>query len=270
MMVLAKTWESKGPGEPLHDGAFPSQGSRRLGFSTTSNGGYLVNAAFLLVTTALLAGQTPPPPAAGGPAAPISTPIQSTAPSGGCSGGDCGAASSCGCCDTGCGRQGLFSRLKGVFNRGSSCGCDTCSSCSTPAYHHAASWSGSCGCTDACESSRGGLFARLRSRFSRGNECGCASDCGCGSGCSGCGGGASGVVAPVAPGGKVESLTTPPKEDAPGKKMPTGGEEKKVGGIEPPTGQIRTQIPAAPALEAAPAIIPNVPANNQEQRDPPF
>jgi hypothetical protein len=150
----------------------------------------------------------------------------------------------------------LFGRLRGGFGglhgRGAACG-------------------GDCGCSSC--GGGGGLFSRLRGRFHRGGDCGCGgvSDCGCG-----CGGSAfSGAyIAPGgANGGKAEQLQNQPKEDM-GNKLPKGtsnnGEEKKSGNGEPPTAQFRPSIPAAPALETTPPIVPNVPANNQEQRDPPF
>jgi hypothetical protein len=230
-----------------------------------------VNAAFLLVTTTLLAGQNAPSNngASDNKPAPATTAPAVTAPA---NGGCCGAASSCGCCESGwsdgcCGggRHGLFSRLRG--------------GCFGGGHSRGASWGGDCGCSgyssgcDSCgfgggHGHGGGLFSRLRNRF-RGGDC-CVSDCGCGSG--GYGGYGGAVIAPNgAPGVKPEQIQTQPKEDM-GNKLPKGGdnEEKKSGNAEPPSAQLRPSIPAAPALETAAPLVPNVPANNQEQRDPPF
>lgn len=244
-----------------------------------------MNAAFLLVTTAWLAGDVPP--AAGAPvaapapaAAPISAPVTS-APIGGSCGGSCGAAD-CGCCQS----EGFLGRCKhrlsGLFNRGSSCGCDSCgSSCNTCntcnscdsgcGRGHGGLFGGrghghqsSCGCDDGCGSSRGG---RLRGLFGKHHRNDCCDSC---NSCGGCASGAcGGPVGPVGPsvmpkaGEQIPPSSTPPKEMPKGA-APTTGAAPVVGG-EPPAAVAAPAPAITPDLSAP--VVPSAPAD-LDRKDP--
>src|SRR5207253_204919 len=104
------------------------------------------------------------------------------------------AASSC--CDDGCGRQGLLSRLGGLCKKKKGCD-DCCNTCGTTCND-------SC-CDDGCGRKR--LFGggKLRGLFRKGGDC--CDSCGdsCGSGCgSGYGAGCAGGGCGAAPGTGIQ------------------------------------------------------------------
>jgi hypothetical protein len=176
----------------------------------------------------------------------------------GCGGGDScgGGCDSCGGCDSGCHRESLFGRLRGMFHRNRSCCeescCEAAPCCSAPAPCCAQAQS-CCdsGCDSGCGCQRESLFGRLRGMFHRRRSC-CESSCcesgcdSCGSSCGGCAngscGGGGGAVIQTAP--KTEQIQPPAnnKKEDPGQKMPTG--------VEPPLKPV--------GLEAAPAVTPKV------------
>lgn len=256
-----------------------------------------MNAAFVLVTSAWLAGADPEPvaPPKGAPpaamAAPAPAPAAAFAGGCGCSsggsyggyyggigcGGGCGSYSACGsCCDS----PSFFSRLKGRFSHGDSCGCGTASvtaasSCdcdggkhgllSRFGGHHGSSscgCEGTCGAVSSCGCESSGFFSKLRGCFHRGSsDCGCETSCstGCSSGCAGgCGstwGGygatAPAIGTPVAPGTPApagEPIKPPKDGGEPGKKLPEG--------IKPepkPEAKPDKEVRAPATLEVAPA-----------------
>jgi len=236
--------------------AWPQMGSVPTCFgrvpepSLTQFGGYLVNAAFLLVTTAWLAGADPV-------AAPAAPAAPATAAPAVVSSSSCNSCGSCGdaCCDSG---HTLCGRLKGLFasHRHDSCGsCETCAApapkCCAPAPKPCcpapAPACNSCGTShDSCGC--GSFGGRLRGLFHRTSSC-CETTA-----CSDCG--AAPATAP-APAGKAEPIPAP--KEAPAQKMPNSAPPaKSVQIITPESAPIPV---STPALEVAPAIVPNVPAN---------
>jgi hypothetical protein len=153
---------------------------------------------------------------------------------GGCNGGGCGGGcgDSCNTCDSGCGKVGLFARLKAKFQKNDcGCGCEaapTCcapvkqSCCPAPAPTCCAPAKHSCGC-DTCNSCDSGcgkvkLLDRIKAKFHKGGDCGCESSC---SSC-GCNGGA--IAAPMGPAGvPAEAIPGAPKPGEAPRKMPTPG-----------------------------------------------
>jgi len=165
-----------------------------------------VNAAFLLVTTAWLAGaDIHPAPIA---AAPVATPVYSSAPAGGCTscGGGGGstcevntcceqkecflkkllakfkkddccqpACPTCNTCDTGCQKECFLDKLKAKFKKNDCCqpSCQPCQTCTA-----------SCGsCSDGCDAcgKKECFLTKLLDKFKK-KDCGCAPTCGCDNG----------------------------------------------------------------------------------------
>jgi len=219
-----------------------------------------VNAAFLLVTTAWLTGADPvaPPPVAPAmkPAmvAPGAPPVMAAPMAAeGCS--SCGDSAPCG---SGC-SESVGHRLRGLFAcHKKSCGCETSApapaptccapapapTCSTCATHHE-----SCGC--------GSLGGRLKGLFHRKSCCETvAADCG---GCATCGDAPAPMMAP-APGPVAPRPVEPIPAPGPGKKMPNAPKTTLFNSPESIPVPVST-----PALETAPAVVPNVPANTDRK-----
>jgi len=95
---------------------------------------------------------------------------------------------------------------------------------------------------------------KLRGLFHRKSDCGCGTDCGT---CSSCG---APVAAPVivAPGAIAPQAEPIPAPQAPAKKMPNTPPAKSVQNLAPEAAPVPV---GTPALETAPAVIPNVPAD---------
>ena len=200
-----------------------------------------MNAAFLLVATALVTGSDPVQavPASAAPAVVSS----------GCS----SCNSGCNTCDS-CERTKLFGGFRGLFNRGSDCGCDSCGS--------KKSFGSSCGCG-------GGFSLGLRERFAgwghkscdtcntcaQEKSCGCGimesplsrlgglfrkKSCGCATetcnSCSSCG--STGAVIQSAPVTPVPAGAAPAAPPAAPKAMPQAPPAKPVSGPLTPTSQL--------------------------------
>jgi hypothetical protein len=209
---------------------------------------FLVNAAFLLVTTALMTGQ---PPAKIAPA-PAHGPHATVAPAA------CGPS----CCDDNCCRERfgarLRERLRGLFSRDDCCetACHAAPVCHPAPVccddHHGRRdrcrkhFRRHDRCEDDC-CDNGGLLSRLRGLFRRNNDC-CDTSC-CGS-----------VGGPGHPVPRVGEPIPAPK------KMPKGSTS-----IEPNGREVRIITPPsanpianpAPALETAPAVVPNLDTENR-------
>jgi hypothetical protein len=222
-----------------------------------------VNAAFMLVATAWFAGadannqpeKINPPKTPANVVAPTTVPAPMEGSS--CCGG-CGSSCDSGCdsCDS-CGSGGFFGRLRGMFRRHSSCGCDSgCeSNCCTPVSVPVSCGCDSCG-DSCCDGGGHGFFSRLRGRFHRSSCCDTCDTCGgsyggCGGGCGSCGGsygtygtyGAGSTI--IAPGAGDKDKTKPAD------KMPDGKGNKNNNKNNEGTSNTPKSI-------NAPALVPNV------------
>jgi hypothetical protein len=210
-----------------------------------------VNAAFLLVTTAWLTGADPvpvqaapamkPAPAAAAPGA-MAAPAAPMVAGPGC--GDCGSGAS-ECCESAGHR--FRERFKGLFACHKSCGsCETCAPAPKPCCAPAPAPKPCCEApAPTCHE---GCGQRLRGLFHRKSCCETVATCG---GCDGCG------AAPmVAPAPRPEPIPAP---GTPAKKMPN---TKTTQNFAPESVPVPD---STPALETAPAVVPNVPADTDRK-----
>jgi hypothetical protein len=232
-----------------------------------------VNAAFLLVTTAWLAGADPavaPAAPAAKPAAPVVvTPAPVVAaPADSCS--SCGSPATCDSCE-----PKHHHTFKGLFSGCHKKSCETCGTCApapapapccapapapapccapAPAPKPCCAAPAPAPACDSCGKTHECLFKGLFAHHHKA-DCGCATP-----ECASCG------SAPVAVPGVIVPSAEPipaPKE-TPAKKMPVAPPAKSVQILNQDSAPIPV---SAPAVEGTPAIVPNVPANN-DRREP--
>jgi len=214
-----------------------------------------VKVAYLLVTTVCLMGAQPPTGSKDGDKG--GTPPKVIQPAPVVATGDCGC-NSCNTCDSGCGSSywGRFkSFCSGLCHRNScdSCG-STCASSCAPArpscFSGCQTQTCNTGCNDSCGCGSSHRFKEFCGRLFHRNEC-------CDTCNSGCGGGT--VIVP-----KGAEQIPPPKDGAPPKEMPKGGEPpQKQAQIFNQGQPLPVPAPTFDAPPAAPAITPATP--NQER-----